>query len=282
MVSYIGGKSRISKSLIIPEIPKDIHVYVEVFGGMMWNFFKMDLEEYPNLKTIVYNDKNPLNVNLIKCVRNHKEFLNYIHSLDYKIEDTDTFNEYKDKLFSEPFKLGDKPNYEYGFMYSYILTTCYSGISPEKGRCVKRGGYTTKDGKYTSKFESFLKKLTNKDWVEKFNSITFTHCLDFNRVMDIYDNLNTFLYLDPPYFSCEEYYSNHDFGEKDHKRLIKRLEKSHSRWALSYYDFPQLSEWLPKDEYRWISKEFIKEGGAKKGKTKNKGTELLIMNYGDK
>ena len=55
MLSYIGGKSRIS-SFIKGYIPKDIETYVEPFGGMYWVFFKMDLSKYTNLKKVVYND----------------------------------------------------------------------------------------------------------------------------------------------------------------------------------------------------------------------------------
>ena len=47
MISYIGGKARISK-WIVPFIPKDIETYVEPFSGMFWVFFKMDLSKYPN------------------------------------------------------------------------------------------------------------------------------------------------------------------------------------------------------------------------------------------
>ena len=70
MISYIGGKARISK-WIIPFIPKDIETYVEPFSGMFWVFFKMDLENYPNLKTVVYNDFNGLNSNLFKCCKDY-------------------------------------------------------------------------------------------------------------------------------------------------------------------------------------------------------------------
>jgi hypothetical protein len=55
-LSYIGGKSKIAKSFIVPRMPKDIEVYVEPFSGMYWTFFGMDLDQYPNLKTIVYNE----------------------------------------------------------------------------------------------------------------------------------------------------------------------------------------------------------------------------------
>ena len=66
MISYIGGKARISK-WIVPFIPNDIETYVESFSGMFWVFFKMDLSKYPNLKTVVYNDFNGLNANLCNC-----------------------------------------------------------------------------------------------------------------------------------------------------------------------------------------------------------------------
>ena len=59
MISYIGGKARIGK-WIVKFIPNDIETFVEPFAGMMWTFFNMDLKNYPNLKTVVYNDINKL------------------------------------------------------------------------------------------------------------------------------------------------------------------------------------------------------------------------------
>ena len=77
-VSYVGGKSKIAPQLIIPNIPKDIETFVEPFSGQFWTFFKMKLEDYPNLKTVVYNDFNPLNYNMYQCIKNHQRKL--IHS----------------------------------------------------------------------------------------------------------------------------------------------------------------------------------------------------------
>ena len=51
------------------------------------------------------------------------------------------------------------------------------------------------------------------------------------------------------------------------------------KFSLSYYDFPLLNEWLPKDKFKWETKQFAKAAAAKKGKTQNMGEELLIMNY---
>jgi hypothetical protein len=60
--------------------------------------------------------------------------------------------------------------------------------------------------------------------------------------------------------------------------LANVLKNIKGKFNMSYYDFPLLSEWFPKTEYRWVSKDFAKAAAAKKGKTQNVGTELLIMN----
>ena len=81
MLSYIGGKSKIGK-WIVPFYDKNMETYVETFGGMFWCFFNMDLKEYPNLNKVVYNDFNPLNYNLFKCVQNPSELLRAINAID--------------------------------------------------------------------------------------------------------------------------------------------------------------------------------------------------------
>ena len=81
MISYIGGKSRIGK-WIVPFYDKNMETYVEVFGGMFWCFYNMGLKEFPNLKKVVYNDFNPLNYNLFKCIQNPTELLKAINSID--------------------------------------------------------------------------------------------------------------------------------------------------------------------------------------------------------
>ena len=57
------------------------------------------------------------------------------------------------------------------------------------------------------------------------------------------------------------------------------MREIQGRWSLSYYDFELLQEWLPKNEFVWEEKQFTKQAGTKKDGTRDKGTELLIMNY---
>jgi hypothetical protein len=63
--------------------------------------------------------------------------------------------------------------------------------------------------------------------------------------------------------------------------LVTTLKSIKGRFSLSYYDFPLLSQWLPKDKYVWEMKEFAKAAAAKSGRKQNMGEELLIMNYGE-
>ena len=43
--------------------------------------------------------------------------------------------------------------------------------------------------------------------------------------------------------------------------------------------FDLLSEWLPKNKFVWKKRDFVKAASAKKGRSQNKGTEILVMNY---
>lgn len=280
MVSYIGGKSRIS-SWIVPFYPKDMETYVEGFGGMFWCFFNMELDNYTNLKNIVYNDFNPLNTNLFRCVRNHQELLKECNKLVVQEKGVfptnpickQNFDNFQKEIFSDDFIIGEEPNYEVAAKYVYVLTQVFSGSKPETSKFIDL------KGNYHSKFTSFKNKLESDKYQKLFESITIVENMDFQELLNKYDSPKTYFYMDPPYWKTENYYSNHDFDSNDHLRLADTLKSLKGKWSLSYYDFPLLSEWFPKDEYTWVKKLFAKAAAAKKGISQNMGEELLIMNY---
>jgi DNA adenine methylase len=257
-----------------------METYMEIFGGMFWCFFNMDLKKYPNLNKVVYNDFNPLNYNLFRCVQNPSELLKAINSIDCQkvgVENTpeifkEQFVQFQSELFNKELVISDC-DYELGAKYVYILTQVFSGSKPETSNFIDL------KGKYKSKYLTFRDKLSKPDWVDHFLKITDVENLDFELAVKKYDSKSTYLYLDPPYWKTENYYSNHDFDRNDHERLANVLKGVEGKFSLSYYDFPLLSEWFPKDEYRWESQEFAKAAAAKKGKKQNNATELLIMNY---
>jgi DNA adenine methylase len=279
-LSYIGGKSRIAPKLIIPNIPTDIEEFVEVFGGMFWTFFSMDLKQFSNLKKVVYNDFNPLNYNLFKCIQNPTELLRAINSIDcqkFGMEITpsiykEQFINFQAEIFAENFRV-EPGNYEVAAKYVYILTQVFSGSKPETS------SFIDLKGKYKSKYLTFRDKLLKPDWIEHFLKITHVENMDFAEVIKKYDSPNTYFYVDPPYWKTENYYSNHDFDRQDHERLSKYLISMEGKFSLSYYDFELLHEWFPEDQYKWEKKKFAKASAAKKGKAQTMGEELLIMNY---
>jgi DNA adenine methylase len=279
MLSYIGGKSKIGK-WIVPYYLEDMETYVETFGGMFWCFFNMDLRKFPNLKRVVYNDFNPLNYNLFQCVQNPSELQRVLDSIQVQqlgVGNTDEifrtrFQDFQRELFSSGFTI-NYPDYEVAAKYVYVVTQVFSGSKPESS------SFIDLKGKYRSKYLSFRDKLSNPKWVEYFSRITHVENMDFQQVIEKYDSPSTYIYLDPPYWKTENYYSNHDFDRADHERLATCLNSVQSKFSLSYYDFELLHQWFPEDRFRWEKKQFAKAAAAKKGVKQNMGEELLILNY---
>jgi len=281
MISYIGGKARIGK-WIVPFIPNDIETYVEPFSGMFWVFFNMDLKKYPNLKTVVYNDYNKLNANLMSCSKDYDRLWNELEKypcqqlgvVNTPPEYPEMFRKFQKEVFDPNFVIEEGKEFEAAAKYVYVLTQVFSGSKPETST------YTDYKGKYRCKVLIFMDKLKNPKYREHFDKITFVENMDFQEVIEKYDSPSSYFYTDPPYWKTENYYSNHDFDRADHERLANCLKSSQGRYSLSYYDFPLLQKWFPYTSYKWEKKGFKKSAAAKKDGTQNTGIEILIMNYG--
>ena len=279
MLSYIGGKSKIGK-WIVDFYPRDMETYVETFGGMFWCFFNIDLELFPNLRNVIYNDFNPLNYNLFQCVQNPQELQRHLDELPVQqlgvyvtdISYRTRFEEFQMELFSSGLTI-NYPDYEIAAKYVYVVTQVFSGSKPESS------SFIDLKGKYRSKYLAFRDKLSNPKWVTHFLKITNAENMDFQQVIEKYDSPSTYIYLDPPYWKTENYYSNHDFDRNDHERLAQVLNRTQSKFSLSYYEFDLLHQWYPTDRFRWEKKQFAKAAAAKKGVKQNLAEELLILNY---
>jgi len=265
MISYVGGKSKIGK-WIVPQIPKDIKTYVEVFGGMFWVYYNMDLEHF-HLDKIVYNDFNPLNSNLF----NHLKDPDYLYEQlkEYPVQSKELFDLYQKQLKENTIE----NDLERCCKYLYVLTQIFSGSKPLESK------FMDLKGKYKCKFNIFMDKLKNENYRNHFKNITNVENLDFQDVILKYDSPTTYFYVDPPYYKTENYYSNHDFGLSDHIRLSRSLHQIKGKFGLSYYYFEGLDDLYPRDVYNWNEKEFSVNAGAQAGIKQNKKIELLIKNY---
>jgi len=289
MFSYIGGKSQIGK-WIKDFIPEDIDCYLEPFSGAFWVYFNLDLEKYEKLNRVVYNDINEVNCNLFNSLRNPEVFYNFLKNEEVQTKDPKKFGERSPEFLKEKFKKYqknsfsffksfdvDNPDYKWALEYAFVITQVFSGVKPETS------SYIDLKHKYRSKFETFRDKVggvgRNKKYPEYLRKITDVENKDFQEIIEKYDGDKTFIYLDPPYFNTESYYSNQSFNSKDHERLSETLKKVESKFALSYYYFDKLEHFYPRDKYRWVFKEFNKASNAKKGENQTKSKELLILNY---
>ena len=264
-LSYIGGKSKIGK-WIVPFYPNDMETYVEPFSGMFWCFFNTNLNQFPNLKRVVYNDFNPLNYNLFQCLQNPSQLLYEVNAIPCQQQGVNVtpviykeqFIRFQSEIFAQDFKV-QPYDYVVAAKYAYVLSQVFSGSKPETS------SFIDLKGNYKSKYLTFRDKLSKPDWIEHFLRITHVENMDFQDVIKKYDSPSTYIYLDPPYWKTENYYNNHDFDRKDHERLANVLNNVQGKFSLSYYDFELLHQWYPEATFRWEKRSLLRPQLQKKG-----------------
>ena len=308
IISYFGSKSSNSfiKELINPNIPKTgIKTYLEPFSGSMATY--MD-DDSLNFETVIYNDKNRHQVNLIYCCSTPDKFIPILEKFKSSVLNTtethpikkwefykSIYHKYTKNSFLDDmdFEIGDLKK---AAMYAFLITSAHNSIFP---RGAGYNGY--KKDKDRLKLDVLIDKLNKNKYTSKLKSITEFCNIDFEQLITKHDADDTYMYLDPPYYRYDKKTGDDDakrlfwygsdsenvFGPASHRRLLELLKKTKSRWSLSYYYFPLLEELLPRDQYVWTEKEVFRssaQGGNNSDlkKEQAKGVELLIMNYDPK
>lgn len=304
IISYFGGKSsNVFMELINSKIPKTgIKIYIEPFSGSMGTYLD---DDSLNFSTVIYNDMNRHQVNLVKCCSDPETFVKYLEKLKTTLlhtDDTDPLKKWdfykaiyhkyikNDFLDDMKFEIGD---FKKASIYAFLITSSHNSVYP---RGAGFNGY--KKDKDRLKLEVLINKLKKNTYTDKLQSISEFNNIDFEELIRRNDSEETYLYLDPPYYRYDEKTGEDDakrlfwygsdkegvFGPQSHRRLLELLKNTKCRWSLSYYYFPLLEELLPKDKYNWTQKEVFRgsaQGGANHDPKKEhaKGIELLIMNY---
>lgn len=267
MFSYVGGKS-IHANWIIPELPdaSNYDTYVEVFGGAFWVFIK---QLYVNItdQQIVYNDGDPFMANDWFCIVNRREELMEMCQT-LPAHHKETYDKIKAEVIDiEPdtVEMGD---IDVALKHLYLIVQRFVVAGYALPRLTQG---------QKPKWDRFIQDLDRKaSIIERIDEV---ENLDFQDVITKYDSPRTLFYVDPPYYSTEKYY-HHEFPREDHLRLADCLRSMEGKFALSYYDFPELSEWFPEDQYDWHRQIARNMMGAKAGKkTESSDVECLIKNY---
>ena len=277
MFPYIGGKSHHAK-WIVELFPDDFETFVDVFGGAGWLTVK-------NTKAIgkrtVYNDFNPLLANVFECFRIPEQLILEMNKIPSS--NIDIYKAFQKELFVDlnwdDISMGD---FILATKYLYLQTQIFSG-TPLSAKNVSYFTDLKSGGKYPSKYETLKRKLTNKKILTSLKSIYAVENKDCVEVIKKYDAPDAFFYIDPPYFKKEFYYTS-DFSRGKHAELAALLSDIKGRFALSYYDFPELKMLYPPEKFRWHRRNVYKSSATRSGKDadyKNisSATEILIMNY---
>lgn len=272
---YIGGKYKQSRFIQSNLPAQHFKTYISIFGGMMWDFLRLDPNNY-TVDKVVYNDINPLNVNLFRCLINQRYMKFYEVVKDIPNRDPERFKSYQNEIFDPSLILDETPNFDIAMKYAYVLTNIFSGLAPAKAIFV--------GGKKTG-FDTLKKKLdiSNLKYVAlraNLDKITEVVKLDFADAISQYDSKDTFLFVDPPYINTEDYYSNSTFNKSDHERLAKSLKTAAGKFQLCYYADELLHELYPQPEFNWQQEPYAVVSSSKT--EKNMKMELIVMNYGIK
>jgi DNA adenine methylase len=299
MISYFGGKASMVE-FINKFIPRNIKNYVEPFSGAFWTYMNTKYQ-FPELDKIVYNDFNGHMANLFACLKEHDKFLKllekelqpkgFLYTTETektKIRDfyANIFYSYKKDISESNFLDNpptNRPDFDAGVKYAFLITSAFNGCYPRSCGC---SPISTNN---KPKITSLVNKLKKQEYQDKLEKITNIHNDDFEKVINLYDSNDTFIYLDPPYFTPDEngkdtgkrasWYGTKDFNYETHMRLLNLLKNTKSKWALSYYYFKELEELLPKDKYTWVSQKFFRSSASFSETKSEPGEELLIMNY---
>ncbi|MBL7997734.1 MAG: DNA adenine methylase [Candidatus Kapabacteria bacterium] len=248
-LSYLGGKSLLAPK-ILPLVPAHT-CYAEVFAGAAWMLFKK-----PPSKVEVINDINSDLITLYRVIQNHLE--EFCRQFKYQLIARD---EYKRHVDENPETLTD---IQRAARFYYLLRTTYgsklafdsfgvSAIKPPRINLVRLEEELS---------EAHLR--LNRVWVEN---------MSYERFIPRFDKPETFFYIDPPYYNCEDYYGEGIFSKDDFVTLAALLKPLQGKFILSLNDLPEVREIFK--GYRFASMETKYTISGKSQKVK----EVLILNY---
>lgn len=250
-LSWVGGKSQLAPK-IIPLVAKHT-CYVEVFSGAAWLYFKK-----PESKIEILNDINADLVTLYRVVKNHlEEFIRY---MKWTLTARDEYDRFK---AMDPANMTD---IQRAVRFYYLLKNSFGS----KVEGISFSVATTKRPRI-----NLLRIEQDLSDIHLRLADTTIENKPYKYVIEQYDRPHTFMYLDPPYFRCENYYGKGIFAREDFTVLRDLLSKVQGKFIMSINDAPEIRELYKGFHIRNVPTTYTL-GGADKSKQVG---ELLIMNY---
>ncbi|SBV95472.1 D12 class N6 adenine-specific DNA methyltransferase [uncultured delta proteobacterium] len=250
LAGWMGGKSLLAKR-IIERIPEHA-CYVEPFAGAAWVLFKK-----PESKVEVINDINKEVVTLYRCLQWHlEEFIRYFKWVLVSREEFERLKK------SDPDTLTD---IQRSARFYYLQQACFGGriTSPTFGYGITRA--------------SKLNLLRIEEYLSAAHlrlARVYVECLPYAEVISRYDGPDTFFYVDPPYWDCEDRYGQGIFSRDDFAKLAAQLAGIKGKFLLSLNDTPGVRETFGAFAIEAVQTQYT----CSNGKNMPAG-EVLIRNY---
>jgi len=249
-LAWMGGKSQLTDQ-IIPLIPEH-RCYVEVFAGAAWMLFRKE----PS-KVEIINDINSDLTTLYRVVKNHlEEFVRYLKWLLVAREEFDRF------MLQDVDTLTD---IQRAVRFFYIMKTGYGAKlrSPTWGIAASQ----------PSRFNLLRIEEELSDAHIRLNRV-YVENRPYKAVLERFDRDDTFFYVDPPYWDCEDYYGPGLFSKADFQALAHQLASIKGRFIMSINDVPEIRHLFRAFEIRQVQTRYSAAATGTKPVT-----ELLIMNF---
>lgn len=285
-IFYMGNKKKLIAKGLIDLFPKDIDMFVDLFGGSGIVSMNVEANKY------ILNDYDSNLYRLYKLFKDKTSEQIITHTLK-KIEEYGLAkertkrNEFKDKELIELYKR----NY-FNFRNEYnktkndmdFYTLMFYSFS-QQFRFNSKGDFNMPCGNdcFSKTNEVYI-----KDGCDFFNksNVSITN-KDFRELKISKLSANDFVYLDPPYFNTTATYNENggwtEKEEEDLYRLCEELNSNGIRFAISNVFEnkgtlnTKLIEWC--DKMNWNVYTFDKFTYMACGKGNSNAKEVLITNY---
>lgn len=211
----------------------------------------------PESEVEVINDINRDLVTFYRCIQYHlEEFVRYFK---WALISRDEFNRLKRV---NPDTLTD---IQRSARFYYLQQMCFGGkiTGPTFGCAATRGPKLN-----LLRIEEILSAAHLR------LARVYVECLTYTEIIDRYDKQDTFFYLDPPYWDCEDYYGKGIFNRDDFAQLAAQLGNVQGKFILSLNDTPGVRETFSTFDFEDVTVTY----SCSKGKNLKAG-EVLIRNF---
>lgn len=254
-ITYYGGKQKLAK-YILPLLPEHV-LYCEPFAGGAAIFFAKQPSDVE-----VLNDTNRELINFYKVVQNdftslEKEIQITLHSRDLHRKASVIYN--NPDMFSE-------------LKRAWALWVLSSqGFA---GQLDSSWGYDVSKNTMPKRLENKREAFT-LGLAVRLQQVQL-ECADALYIIKSRDTVNSFFYVDPPYFNSNMgHYDGYSID--DYKALLNLLSSIKGLFLLSSYPSNLLKEYV--DKFGWHTKSFEGKVSVSKSTRQKIKIEMLIANY---